>query len=318
MSQSRVLIIGAAGFVGQHLLQYLSGQDNLDISVTKLQSESIPMDGTQSVSVLDIDITDRSSIDQVIQTVNPTHVIHLAAQSSVALSWSNPTLTMSINVNGTLNLLDSLRENVPGCRILIVGSSEQYGKIKPEMLPIIETNPLSPENPYAVSKAAQEMIAQLYVRSYHMNIILVRAFNHIGPGQSSQFVVSDFSKQIAEIEKGLRVPIVRVGNLDAKRDFTDVRDIVRGYWMLLQLGQSGEIYNIGKGQSIAIHDILYELVKLSPMKITVQTDLTKMRPVDTPEIIADISKINKQTTWRPTIEIKQSLIDILDYWRHHI
>lgn len=318
MNQERVLIIGAAGFVGGHLLKYLSGLDTLDISAAKLQTEKIDTDGFPAVSVYDIDILDKTSVDRVIQAVKPGKIIHLAAQSSVALSWKNPTLTMDINVNGTFNVLDSVREFAVDCRVLLVGSSEQYGKISPDQLPVKETISLSPENPYAISKVTQEMIANLYIKSYQMDIILVRAFNHIGPGQSPIFVVADFARQIAEIEKGLREPVIKVGNLSAKRDFTDVRDIVRGYWSLLEKGRTGEIYNIGQGQSIEVGQILKSLIRLSQVAVSVEVDQTKFRPIDVPEIVADISKIRMDTDWLPLVDIQRSLTDTISYWRSHV
>lgn len=318
MNQERVLIIGAAGFVGGHLLKYLSGLDTLDISAAKLQTEKIDTDGIPSVSVYDIDILDKISVDKVIQAVNPNKIIHLAAQSSVALSWKNPTLTMGINVNGTLNVLDSVREFAIDCRILLVGSSEQYGKINPDQLPVKETVSLSPENPYAISKVTQEMIANLYVKCYQMDIILVRAFNHIGPGQSPIFVVADFARQIAEIEKGLRESVIKVGNLSAKRDFTDVRDIVRGYWSLLEKGKTGEVYNIGQGHSIEVGQILKSLISLSQAAVSVEVDQTRFRPIDVPEIVADISKIRMDTNWFPVVDIQRSLADTISYWRSHV
>lgn len=318
MNREPVLVIGAAGFVGGHLLAYLSGISRLDVCATKMQAESISVDGYPAVSVFDMDITDKSSIDNVMRTVNPKRIIHLAAQSSVALSWMQPSLTVSTNITGTLNVLDSVREFAPDCRILLIGSSEQYGKISPDQLPVKETAATSPENPYAISKAAQEMFANLYVKSHRMDIILTRSFNHIGPGQSPVFVVADFARQIAEIEKGMRLPIIKVGNLSAKRDFTDVRDIVRGYWSLLEKGKTGETYNVGRGQSYAIDRILKDLMRMSQVEISVEADPDKVRPSDVPEIVADIGKIQRDTMWSPSIDLHVSLSDTIDYWRNHV
>ena len=318
MNREPVLIIGAAGFVGGHLLAYLSGMDRLDVCATKLQAESISVDGYPSVSVFDMDIMDKSSIDKVIQTVNPKKIIHLAAQSSVALSWVQPSLTVSINIAGTLNVLESVREFAPDCRILLIGSSEQYGKISPDQLPVKETAITYPDNPYAISKAAQEMFANLYVKSYRMDIVLTRSFNHIGPGQSPIFVVADFARQIAEIEKGVRLPVIKTGNLSAKRDFTDVRDIVRGYWLLLEKGKTGETYNVGRGKSFDIDRLLKDLMNMSQVDISVEADPAKARPSDVPEIVADISKIQRDTMWSPLIDLQVSLSDTIDYWRNHV
>jgi GDP-4-dehydro-6-deoxy-D-mannose reductase len=318
MEFDRVLVIGAAGFVGGHLIAQFGDLEKVEVHAAKMPAESIEPALASRCTVHDVDITVRSSVDSLLSVVRPTRIVHLAAQSSVALSWKEPVLTMAVNVNGVLNVLESVRETVPGSRVLLVGSSEQYGRVQPQRLPVDEACTLSPDSPYAISKSVQESLARLYVGVHGMDIVLVRAFNHIGPGQSPIFVVSDFAHQIAEIEKGLRDPVIRVGNLSARRDFTDVRDIVRGYNLLLEKGRSGEVYNIGQGRSVEIGKILDAMIRESHVPVRVEIEPSRFRPVDVPDIYSDVSKIGREIGWSPRIDIAVSLHDTLDYWRAHV
>lgn len=311
----KALVIGGAGFVGKHLIEFLCSQKGLEVYATKLLSENIEAIGINQEYIYNLDVTNKSQVLEVIQMVMPDYIFHLAAQSSVLLSWKEPTLTYNINVIGTINVLEVIRLLNLQTRILLIGSAEQYGAIREEDLPIKEELEIKPTNPYAVTKASQEMVAKMYVKAYGMSIIMVRAFNHIGPGQGSMFVISDFAKQIAEIDKGIREPIIFVGNLNAKRDFTDVRDIVRGYWMLVQKGKIGEVYNIGSGKSYEIRQILDMLICLSNNRINVIVDEKKLRPIDIGELRSDINKIRKDTEWQPEIELCKTLEDVIEYWR---
>jgi GDP-4-dehydro-6-deoxy-D-mannose reductase len=310
----KVLVIGAAGFVGGHLINLLCSLPEVEAYATKLENENIesklPAD-----NIINLDILDRNKVDLILGKLYPDYIIHLAAQSSVSFSWKAPALTYNINVIGAINVLEAVRKANICTRLLFIGSAEEYGNVKLEELPINESANIVPGNPYAISKVSQEMAALLYKDAYKMDIVLVRAFNHIGPGQSPTFALPGFAKQIAEIEKGIQKPVILTGNLDAKRDFTDVRDIVRGYWGLLQRGKSGEIYNIGSGRSFSIRNLLNRLIGMSSMKIEVQTDPDKLRPVDIPELRADISKIQSHIDWQPQIEMDKTLSDTLDYWR---
>ena len=211
--------------------------------------------------------------------------------------------------------MDAVRDLFYKPRLLLIGSGEEYGHIKPEETPISEDNALRPGNIYAATKACQNMIGSIYSKAYDMDLMMVRAFNHIGPGQASLFVVSDFCRQVAEIEKGIREPVIKVGNLAAKRDFTDVRDVVRAYVKLVQVGEAGETYNVGSGNAQEIRQILNKVVAMSDREIRVETDPNKIRPVDVPIIEADITKLNTLTGWKPVIPVDQTIRETLNYWR---
>ncbi|OOM68780.1 GDP-mannose 4,6-dehydratase [Clostridium sp. BL-8] len=306
----KALITGVNGFVGNYLSKYLIEQ-GYTVYGTVIE-DNVAM---ENVVIEKMNLLNKDEVMRTIKSINPDEIYHLAGQSAVGLSWKEPTLTMNVNINGTINLLDGVRDNDINAKMLIIGSSDEYGAIKPEECPISENHLLNPTSPYAISKMAQEEIAKLYVNSYRMNLIMVRAFNHIGPKQSKNFVVSDFASKIAEIEKGAE-PIIRVGNLEAYRDFTDVRDIVRGYFMLMNNGKIGELYNIGSGNAYKIQDILDTLLSLSSTKITVEIDPDKLRPSDVPIIQCDNSKIKTHINWSPIYDIKDTLKDTLDYWRN--
>lgn len=307
-----VLIIGGAGFVGNFLINHLINDCGWSVAVTKLENEKIEQ---SQVEQFNLNILDKKAISDLLREVHPDYIIHLAAQSSVAVSWNNPALTIDVNIKGSVNVLDAVRELDYKPKVLIIGSGEEYGHILPNETPIMEKTPTRPGNIYAATKACQNMIGKIYADAYQIDVIMVRAFNHIGPNQSPIFVVSDFCKQVAEIEKGLREPIIKVGNLSAKRDFTDVRDVVRAYSMLIQNGKSGEIYNVGSGKAISIQDILDLILSCSSAKIKVEVDPEKLRPVDVPIIEADITKLQKCTGWEPEIVLKNTILDTLKYWR---
>lgn len=309
----KALIIGAAGFVGGYLIDHLQKDCGWSIVATKLKNESMEHN---SIQIYDLDILDKDSITDLLEKERPDYIFHLAAQSSVALSWKNPALTVDINIKGSINVLDAIREvSDYNPRILLIGSGEEYGHIKENETPIKETNSLRPGNIYAATKVCQNMIGKIYADAYNMDIMMVRAFNHIGPKQSPQFVVSDFCKQVAEIEKDLREPVLYVGNLNARRDFTDVRDVVRAYGLIIQDGYKGAIYNVGYGSAFSIQEILKKILSLSNKDITVEIDPAKMRPIDIPIIEADISLIKSHLNWEPSISLEQTLKDTLNYWR---
>lgn len=306
----KALITGVNGFVGNYLSKYLIEQ-GYTVYGTVIE-DNVSM---ENINIKKMNLLNKEEVNETIKSINPDCIFHLAGQSAVGLSWKLTTLTMDVNINGTINLLDAVRENNIDTKVLIIGSSDQYGIIKPEDCPINEEKLLNPTSPYAISKMAQEQVAKLYVNSYKMNLIMVRAFNHIGPMQSKNFVVSDFASKIAEIEKGAE-PVIRVGNLEAYRDFTDVRDIVRGYVMLMEKGEIGQIYNIGSGNAYKIQDILDILLSLSATKIKIEIDPEKLRPSDVPIIQCDNSKIEAHINWNTKYDIKDTLKDTLDYWRN--
>ena len=311
----KALIIGGAGFVGSYLAKELMENHSMAVHVTKLPHEELEIDGAQ---IYNLNILDRDEIVGLLYNIRPDFIIHLAAQSSVSVAWKNPSLTVDVHIKGTINVMDATRELFYKPNILMIGSGEEYGHIREEEVPIKEDNYLRPGNIYAATKACQNMLSNIYAQAYNMHIMMVRAFNHIGPCQSPIFVVSDFCKQIAEIEKGKKEPVMYVGNLAAKRDFTDVRDVVRAYALLVQKGKSGETYNVGSGHAYAICEILDMIISLSTADIKIEIDANKIRPVDVPIIEADITKLNQATDWRPMIPIKQTIQDTLDYWRTRV
>lgn len=308
----KALIIGGGGFAGGYLINELSG-NGWEVHATCLEGEKI--NGNCSVSILNI--MDTNSISDVIRDTAPDVIFHLAAQSSVALSWKKPQLTAEVNVIGAVNVLEAVRNcEKKDMRIIMIGSGEEYGFIRKDACPLKESEALRPGNIYAATKACQEMIGQIYARAYGLDIILVRAFNHSGPGQESIFVISDFCRQIAEIERGERSPEICVGNLEAMRDFTDVRDIVRGYRLLALKGISGKVYNIGRGKAVKISSILETALKLSTASITIKQDNSRMRASDIPIIEPDISEISGDTGWSAAISVEQTIEDTLNFWRN--
>lgn len=310
----KALVIGAAGFVGDYLIRELHN-NGIDAYATKLPHENFE---GESAIVYDLDILDKDAVVDILYEIQPDYIFHLAAQSSVGVAWKNPQLTVDVNIKGSINVMDAVRDLFYKPRILLIGSGEEYGHIRPEETPIREDNALRPGNIYAATKACQNMVGSIYSRAYDMDLMMVRAFNHIGPGQASLFVVSDFCRQVAEIEKGIREPVIMVGNLAAKRDFTDVRDVVKAYVKLVQKGKAGETYNVGSGNAQEIRQILEKVIDMSDQEIKVKTDPNKIRPVDVPIIEADITKLNRLTGWKPEISVEQTIRETLDYWRMNV
>lgn len=311
----KALVIGGGGFVGSYLVNHLADDLGFKVAVTKTTRENLELPNAE---VYNCDILDKAQISDVLEKVKPDYIFHLAAQSSVALSWKNPSLTIDVNVKGAVNVLDAIRDMDGNPRTLLIGSGEEYGHIHDGECPIRETNPLRPGNIYAATKSCQNMFGSIYADAYDMDIMMVRAFNHIGPNQAPMFVVADFCKQVAEVEKGLKEPVIYVGNLSAKRDFTDVRDVVKAYGLIAKCGKRGETYNVGTGHAIAIQDILNKIVAMSDCKIEVKVDPEKLRPVDVPIIEPDIVKIRETTGWTPKISLDQTLKETLDYWRSEL
>lgn len=306
------LIIGGAGFVGSYLIRHLKENLGYEVVVTKMENETIL---SEDVEVFDLNILVKEDIVNLFKKVHPDYIFHLAAQSSVSISWKNPQLTIDVNIKGGVNVLEALRELDYKPRTLLIGSGEEYGHIRSEETPIGEDNNTRPGNIYAVTKVCQNMLGKIYADAYGLDIMMVRAFNHIGPNQAPLFVVADFCKQVAEIETGKREAVIRVGNLSAKRDFTDVRDVVCAYGLLMEKGKAGETYNVGSGHAIAIEDILQMILKNSDLQIRVEVDSKKLRPVDVPIIEADIRKLKEETGWETQIPLTQTIEETLAYWR---
>lgn len=314
------LVIGGAGFVGAYLVRHLKNDLNHDVIVTKMAHEHLEITGVEmnDIQVCDLDILNQSDIEELFLSTKPDYIFHLAAQSSVALSWKNPILTVDVNIKGSVNVLEALRKLDYKPRVLLIGSGEEYGHIKNGETPIVEDNNVRPGNIYAATKACQNMLGKIYADAYGLDVMMVRAFNHIGPNQTPIFVVADFCKQVAEIEAGIKGPVIKVGNLSAARDFTDVRDVVRAYALLVEKGKPGETYNVGSGQAIVIDDILKRILANSLKKIKVEIDDTKLRPVDVPIIEANVDKLQRVTGWKQEIDLEQTIKETLDYWRKEV
>ncbi len=316
--KKKALVIGAAGFVGSYLIDRIQEDHDWLVDATKMEGEQFVHKG---VNTWDLDILNRDAVAALLSRLRPDYIFHLAAQSSVALSWKNPDLTVDVNIKGTMHVLDGVRtlmgESRPFYRprVLLIGSCEEYGRVRPEEVPVSEDTAPRPGNPYALTKACQNMIGKIYADAYGMDIVSVRSFNHIGPNQSPSFVVADFCKQAAEIETGIREPVLRVGNLSARRDFTDVRDVVRAYVLLMEQGQAGETYNVGSGVAVAVSEILDKILSMSSAAIRVETDPAKLRPVDVPVIEADVTRLKECCGWKREIPLEQTLEETLEYWR---
>ncbi|MDQ2786664.1 MAG: GDP-mannose 4,6-dehydratase [Chloroflexota bacterium] len=308
----RVLITGATGFVGTYLVAHLA-EEYPDWQVTGTTRHAAQEDSR----FIRCDLRDARAVASLIERVQPEMIVHLAGQSNVPASLKDPETTLANNILGTLHLLDGCRMHVPHARLLIVSSSEVYGPTPPEAQPLCEDRPLRPINPYAVSKAAQEMLALQYAHSYGLDVVVARPFNHIGPGQTDRFVVSAFARQIIEVERGERRTIA-VGNLDAARDFTDVRDVTRAYGLLLEHGERGGVYNIGRGTAVAVADVLDTLCRLARVAITVERDPARLRPSDAPVMMADTTRLRHATGWQPEIPLTRSLDEIVAWWRENL
>jgi GDP-4-dehydro-6-deoxy-D-mannose reductase len=311
----RVLIAGATGFVGGHLLEYLSCQPTLTLIGVARHVENLLPKLRPKVSMIAVDLRRAEAVTELLDQVQPDLIFNLAGQAFVPAAWEHPWQSFETNVLSQLNLLKSTVELGLRARILCVSSSKAYGRTLADENPVSETHPLLPDSPYGVSKAAQDLVAYQYFLSHEVQAIRVRPFNHHGPRQSPNFVSSNFARQIAEVEAGLREPVVRVGNLDAERDFTDVADVVRAYVALIEHGEPGEAYNVGSGRPFRIRTLLDELLRRTDFDIRIEQDLTRLRPVDQMVSYADIGKIHTATGWTPQIPLEDSLKQILDYWR---
>lgn len=309
----KAYITGISGFAGSYLAEFLL-QNDYRVGGTHISDNTQNIDHIkQEIELHKVDLMDMEAVERNLDSFSPDIIFHLAALTSPAESFKDPSKVFTNNIAAQLNLFEAVRKSSNNPRILITSSAEIYGLVTASDLPISEDTQMRPGSPYAVSKIAQDYLGLQYNLSYGMDIIRVRPFNHIGPRQTGQFVVASFAKQIAEIEKNGEGKI-RVGNLEAKRDFTDVRDMVKAYEILGRLGAPGEAYNAGSGVSHKISQILYLLLENSKQKIEVEIDPSKLRPSDVPDIRSDNTKIEK-LGWKPEIELDKTLKDTLDYWR---
>ncbi len=316
----RILITGISGFAGSHLAEYFLAEGKHEIfGAIKWRSDRGNILHIQNrLQLCECDIKDAVAMTAMISEIMPERIFHLAAQSYVPFSWRAPQETLMTNVMGEVNLFEAVRQAKIDPFIQIAGSSEEYGMVHPDEIPIKETNPLRPLSPYGVSKVAQDFLGYQYFKSYGLKIIRTRAFNHTGPRRGVVFATSNFAKQIVEIGKGKREPVIHVGNLDAVRDFLDVRDVARAYALSLEKGKPGEVYNICSGIGIKIKDMLDKLIALSRVDLEIKQDPTRLRPSDVGLLVGSSEKFQKETGWKPEIPFDTTLTDLLDYWKERI
>lgn len=313
----RALITGIAGFVGAHLAEAIQAETDWEVwgvVIGSVERASV----ISGARILTADLREPEQARVLVEAAQPDWVFHLAAQAYVPQSWADPWDTYQTNIRSQLNLLDSLGRSGFTARVLVVSSNEVYGYARVEDLPLAENAPLRPNSPYAVSKLAQDFMGLQYFLDRKTPVIRVRPFNHIGPRQNERFVAPSFAKQIVEIERGRREPVLRLGNMTAQRDFTDVRDMVRAYILAIQKGEPGDVYNIGSGRARSVREMLDIMLSNTPVKIAEETDPAKFRPSDTPISYADPSKFKRQTGWEPRLTFEQTCVDILNDWRVRI
>ncbi len=313
----RIFITGITGPVGSALADYLLTLPNLDISVFKRwRSDPRPIEHLYGrVTIYEGDIEDPFSVDRAIARARPDYIYHLAAQSYPAESWDAPITTMRTNVEGTINLLEATRRHCPHTRVHIAGTSAQYGWVTPDETPIPETRPMRPLSPYGVSKVAAELSGFQYYHSYDMPVIVTRSFNHVGPHQGDRCAIQTFCKQMAAIEAGVQEPVMHVGNLEARRDFSHTTDVARALWLLMERGQPGEVYNLCAGVATRIGDIVDMVRQQGKVEVAVQIDPARLRPSDEPVLMGDNRKLCAATGWQPEIAMPQIVAELLDYWR---
>ena len=292
----KLLLTGANGFVGQYVQAALP---------------CVPLpDG--------LDLRDPAALTAAVASIQPDAVLHLAAQSFVPASFENPRETFDINLTGTLNLLEALQATGFGGRMLFVGSGDTYGQVAEAALPVREDHPLRPRNPYAVSKVAAEALCYQWSQTSGFEIVMVRPFNHIGPGQSPRFAIADFARQVTEIRLGRRAPVLQVGDIDVTRDFTDVRDVVRAYGMLLEQGRNGGVYNVCSGREYRIRDLLQQLITLAGVEATIEQDPARLRRAEQRRMVASFEALHRDTGWQPAIPMEESLQDLLNDWEKQL
>jgi GDP-4-dehydro-6-deoxy-D-mannose reductase len=314
----KALITGISGFVGSYLAEHLLENTDWEVAGTVFGPYANIADLCGTLELYPAELSRLDVVTFVLEQAQPDVLFHLAAQPLVSASRRDPWGTLETNIRMQLNVLEAVAQVNPGCRVLVVGSSEEYGLIDAEDLPIDEETPLRPLSAYAISKVAQDLLGLQYHLTHRLHVVRVRPFNHIGPRQRIGFVAPDFASQIVAAELGRRPPSIKVGNLAARRDFSDVRDVVRAYVLLITEGEPGQVYNIGSGESHAIQELLDILLSLSRVNIEVQRDPDRMRPSEVPEVVCDTGRIRVQTGWQATIPFEQSLKDILEYWREEM
>ena len=303
-----VLVTGAAGFAGSHVIQALGRKD-----VTGWTHHAAPPDEIANLASWDrVDLLNRSEVQKAIARLKPSAVIHCAGAPNVAHSWRDTLTPLSANVLATHHLFDALRRTAVSCRVVIVGSAEVYA---PSTAALTEQSPIAPSNPYGISKLAQEQLAFRAAREDGVDVIVTRSFNHTGPRQSAAFAAPNMARQIAMIEAGVAEPVIKTGNLEARRDVTDVRDVARAYIALLERGAPSTAYNVASGTVRAMRSVLDALVARARVKLRIETDAALMRPIDKPMVLGDATRLREATGWRPEVPFEQTLDDLLNYWR---
>ncbi|MBI4971623.1 MAG: GDP-mannose 4,6-dehydratase [Candidatus Omnitrophica bacterium] len=313
----KILITGISGFVGSHFIEFLlENHPACEIHGTiRRRSDLKNIQHLLSrITLHECDMTDSHSLETIFRNDKFDRCFHLAGQSHVPTSWIRPIETMNVNANGTMNLLESVRHQNKNCRVLVCGSSEEYGLVEENEVPITEENPLRPLSPYAASKVAADYIGYVYFKSYGLHVIRTRAFNHEGFRRPEDFVLGKITKQAVEIGMGKR-EVFELGNMDAKRDITDVRDIVSAYWLTLEKGTPGDVYNICSGKTYSIRELLELVAKTAKVPSNVKQDPRFLRPADVPLLLGDSSKMAKVTGWKRRFEMNDTIQDMLSYWR---
>ncbi len=314
----RALITGISGFVGSHLAEYLLAHTDWQVAGTVYGKVDNIVHIQDQLKLYPAELSRLEVVRFIVEEAHPDYIFHLAAQPISWMSRQDPWFTLENNIRSQLNVLEAVVQLGLSSRVLVVGSGEEYGRVSAEDLPIDEKTPLRPTSQYGVSKVTQDFLGLQYFLSYGIPAIRVRPFNHTGPRQRQGFVASDFASQIAEVEAGHRPPIISVGELTAARDFSDVRDIVRGYYLAITQGEPGEVYNMGSGIACSAGQMLDMLLHLSGTKIKIEQDASRLRPVEVPVMVADSSRLRARTGWDTTIPLEQSLRDVLDYWREQV
>ena len=313
-----VLITGASGFAGSYLAEECARR-GCQVHGTTRPGEAVEnLSASSSVTLHTVELSDMAAVRALVDKVRPSQIYHLAAQASVQKAWHDPMATLTNNIAAQLGILTAAREVTPNARVLIVSSSEVYGRVDPARMPVDEDAPLGPLDPYAVSKVTQEMLGLQHFLAFDQPVVRVRPFNHAGPRQRLGFVVADFAYQVALIEAGSKPPIVEVGNLAAVRDISDVRDVVRAYTLALCEGEPGAVYNIGSGRGISMDDLLHMFIGQSRVAIEARSDQTRLRPIDRPSIVGNAARLRARTGWSPSISLDQTVQDTLAYWREKI
>lgn len=315
----KALVTGILGFAGSHLCEHLLAE-GWEVEGTRLHSEPyfLPPEAASRVILYNCDLRERAACWQVVEKSHPDVIFHLAAVAFVPRARIQPALAFDTNVLGTVNFLEAVHRHRPDCAVVFISSGEVYGRLAAENVPTSEDAPVRPASYYAATKVAAETMAAAYCREFGLRVIILRPFSHIGPRQSPDFVTSSFARQIAQIEKGIAAPVLSVGNLEAKRDFTDVRDMVRAYRLAASFCQPGVPYNVASGSTWAIREVLDVFLSMSRVRVQVRQDPERLRPSDTPIFRGDATRFRQCTRWSPTIPLEQSLRDILDYWRQRV